>query len=96
MLAEGTEHTDQVIPSLGGRKCDDVLGLQPDGKFVILADISSAEDARRWLKDYSVRTNTNWVTSKTYPNLRFLMYRKDYSCHHAGVLNKLFFIVLFH
>jgi hypothetical protein len=83
-LAEDTQNEDKATSSVVARKCDDVLGLQPEGKFVIRADISNAEEAVRWLQEYSVRTDTNWVTSKTYPNLRILKWRKDYNCHHTG------------
>ena len=84
--AENGKDGEATSSSLVARKCDDVLGLQPDGKFVIRADITNAEEANRWLRDYSLRTDTNWVASRTYPHVQTLVWRKDYRCHHTGTI----------
>lgn len=50
---------------------------------IVRTDISSEIDADKWLADFKNNSSTNWIVKQNYGELKSLLYRKDFVCHHS-------------
>lgn len=86
---------EAMLKELLDRLCVDVnireITVANNEKFSILVqckllgDGSMDEKCDNWVKDFSSSTNTNWITSRRYPNATRYDFRKLYVCQHSSV-----------
>jgi len=49
----------------------------------ITVAVKSDAEVMLWVKNFSRKTNTQWVVRSTYPTVERLAYRTDYVCQHS-------------
>ncbi|KFM64066.1 hypothetical protein X975_17446, partial [Stegodyphus mimosarum] len=62
-----------------------IITREADGETVIRSNITSIEQCKKWVTEFSELTNTQWIARSSKPNATArLLFSKKYVCQHAS------------